>query len=170
MRAIDRQILFVKRHGAMERLNGRLPLVNRIIISRIGPSLRIVKNRIVAVEEFQSRIIVVIVPLMGHETGGTVFFQDRVDVLSSVKNDAPLLKESEFRDHMAPRVRAQLDPIAVNHHHFSLPFRVSFGEGLCQQERVEITLLKGNVGIHDDDVCLMPPLPLRGGDPLHRVT
>lgn len=74
MRAIDRQILFMSRHGTMERLDGRLPVVNGIIVSRIGPPLRIVKNRIVAVKEFQRRIIVVIVPLMGHETGGPILF------------------------------------------------------------------------------------------------
>ena len=86
----------------MERRDRRLPVINGIIVSRIRPSLRIVKNRIVTVEEFQCRIIVVIVPLMGHETGGPILFQDRVDVLSTVKDHTLLLKECEFRNHMAP--------------------------------------------------------------------
>ena len=62
---------------------------------------------------------------------------------------------------------AQLDPITIDHHNISLPFRVSFGEGLCQQQRVEIALLKGNVGVHDDDVHLMPR---SRSNPFHGIT
>lgn len=154
MNPIHRPILLMAGEGTMEGLDGILPIINGIIIPIRRPSCGIVENRILTMEKFQRHVIVLIVPLMGEKAGRPMRGENLVNPLATIEMDAPLLIEGEGRQENVMGVRTDVQTVSIDDMDLPLPFGMGAGIGFGEEQGIERTLLKGDVGVHDDDVLV----------------
>lgn len=162
MGTVHGSIRLVLRQGSIECINGLVPLRGTVRIAAISPALRVVENGEVAVHQLQCHIIVIVVPLMRKEAGGTVGGEDVMDAFAGMVMDARCGVKLEGGEDMVSGMRLDVETIAVDHVNMAHPFGMLAGERVGEQERVEGALLKRDVGVHDHEV-LGPPVG--GGAP-----
>ena len=84
VRLINVQITFMIQQGPMQRLDRFLPCIDGIGITIRSPPFGVVKNGIITIKEFKGHVIIIVVPLMGQKAGGTVLFQNLVNLFTFV--------------------------------------------------------------------------------------